>query len=111
MPKPLLVGESNPYSRDPDDALLPWPFGCAGYRLCHKVLGLREETYLQVFDRANLLDEVRWSAPRARASAATLIKEHHVLILLGRPYCAGSELPDQDYYFLHVLCDGTHVKL
>lgn len=26
------------------------------------------------------------------------------------PYCAGSRLPD-NHYFLHVLCDGTHVKL
>ena len=29
-------------------------------------------------------------------------------------YCAGSELRDTGFYpqyFLHVLCDGTHVKL
>ena len=85
--KPILVGESNPYSQDPDDALLPWPFGCAGWRLCHKVLALREETYLATFDRANLLDRGRWSAPMARASATKLLDDHDVLVLLGRKVC------------------------
>jgi hypothetical protein len=78
----LLVGESNPYGSIPEFALWPEPEGCAGWRLCHTILGMERGEYFRTFDRVNLLDYVRWSAPAARRMAAALT--HDRRILLGR---------------------------
>jgi hypothetical protein len=86
--KPLIVGEINPYGHDERFALYPYPDGCAGERLCHMVMGLNRKTYLDSFDRVNLLQQDRWSAPAARASAnrlAVLDAEYRrTYVLLGR---------------------------
>ena len=72
-PRVWLLGESNPY-QDPDDDpdhefdLFPRPPGSAGARLC-AILGHDESEYLRLYERRNLLQGPRWSAPRARESA------------------------------------------
>ena len=82
--KPLLVGEANPYGGDPEFALWPVPKGCAGERLCRKVMGLDEEVYLARFDRVNLCPR-KWSREVAEAKAQEIQWERagHVIVLLG----------------------------
>jgi len=70
--KPLLVGEFNPYGTGPDFALYPAPSGCAGWRLCCKILDIAPSDYLARFDRANLCVG-RWSIREARLEAARLL--------------------------------------
>lgn len=72
MSQVWLVGEQNPYGSDPTYALYPLPERSAGGRLC-AVLQMQRTEYLRTFERANLLDLPRWSAPAARASAALLV--------------------------------------
>jgi hypothetical protein len=82
-----LIGENNPYSRVPDDALLPFPEESAGARLCHQILGMTEAAYLAAFERRNLLSQARWSAPAARGAAGwlrTQIAASDGVVLLGR---------------------------
>lgn len=73
--KPLLVGEANPYQSDPRlaqrFALYPDPPRCAGWNLCHRVMGLTEREYLTRFDRVNLCAG-KWSMREAREHAARL---------------------------------------
>lgn len=80
--KPLLVGESNPYGRDPYFALYPAPDGCSGHRLCCLILGMRRTEYLRVFERKNLCDG-KWTMREARVAAAELRTWKAPLILLG----------------------------
>lgn len=96
-PRAWLVGENNPYQDDPEEAqryaMYPapgpsadLPSGCAGWRLCHVVLGMSERAYLGAFERRNLLAQPRWSVPAARAAAAKLaegISADDKVILLG----------------------------
>ena len=80
--KPLLVGEANPYSRRPDDALLPWPEGASGHRLS-RLLGLSADDYVAAFERRNLCGMV-WDTRRAREEAVRIeAGPHRVLVLLG----------------------------
>lgn len=67
---PILVGEANPYSRDPEMALFHLPRGATGDRLRRLVLGLRAWRYerLRRFD----LCERRWSIAEAREEAQRL---------------------------------------
>lgn len=75
-PRPLLVGETNPYSADTRHALLPWPPQSAGARL-RKILLMTDEEYLAAFERVNLLGSLqKWSAPLARGEAAKLRAAH-----------------------------------
>jgi len=90
--KPLIIGESNPYSDDPRCALLPWPRGATGDRL-REILGLTDKEYLRAFDRRNLLVGAGWSAPRARSAADLILlnltfQPRPALILLGRKVSA-----------------------
>lgn len=70
--KPLLVGEQNPYQADPRlaqrFALYPDPPRCAGWNLCHKIMGLPEREYLARFDRVNLCAG-KWGVREARETA------------------------------------------
>ncbi len=83
----LLLGESNPYSRDPDDALLPWPENAAGDRL-RRILNMKSDEYLATFTRANLCG-ARWSMPAAVAEARVLLDVHtpQLVIALGIKVC------------------------
>jgi hypothetical protein len=69
-----LVGEHNPYGSDPRFALYPYPPNSAGGRLA-RVLGIDRRGYLGAFERRNLLDVERWSAPAARDAAARVRAE------------------------------------
>jgi hypothetical protein len=92
--KPLLVGESNPYGSSPAFALYPSPQGCTGHRLCHLIMALDEDDYLERFDRANLCVG-KWSVPKAREAALALSLKHDdgVIVLLGAKVCTGFGLP------------------
>lgn len=84
--KPLLVGELNPYGPAAEYALWPDPPGCAGHRLCHKVLGMSEHAYMEAFDRTNLCGR-KWSMPLARLAAGAVNahgQPRRVIIMLGR---------------------------
>lgn len=77
--KPLLVGESNPYGGDDRHALYPAPHGCAGHRLCWKILGMWDGDYLESFDRVNLCVG-KWSQPAARAQAKVFAGRRVILL-------------------------------
>lgn len=92
-PKPLLVGELNPYGSNPAFALYPLPEWASGARLC-KILGLARWEYLDRFERVNLLraEDIAprngapkfWSLPLAREAAKKLLDQPtRTLILLG----------------------------
>jgi hypothetical protein len=85
MKQLLFVGEANPYGARPEFALYHLPRNASGNRL-REHLGLTDNQYLKLFDRVNLLDEPKWSAPRARAAAVTLLAARpagSALVLLG----------------------------
>lgn len=86
----LLVGESNPYSDDPDFALYPRPRGSAGWRLCTAILGMTTSDYLRTFERVDLVSG-RWRIAEARATAAQLT--HRRRVLLGAKVAAAHGLP------------------
>ena len=94
--RPLIVGEHNPVSADPRHALYPEPAGCAGHRLCVKVMGLRPRTYLRVFERTNLLSAAAWRTGEARVAAERITAdcaEGRVIVLLGVRVAAAFGLP------------------
>jgi hypothetical protein len=78
--KPLIVGESNPFGGDEHFALYPEPPECS-------VMGLREETYMEAFERANLV-RGKWSMRAARERASALRLDGRVHVLLGRRVCS-----------------------
>ena len=80
--RPLLVGESNPYGRDPYFALWPGPVNSAGWRLCHKILGMERAAYLAAFDRVNLCAG-DWSRAEARRAAERVLRERRAAVALG----------------------------
>lgn len=80
-PKPLLVGESNPYGPDPAFALYPLPESSAAGRLCSRVMGLSRGRYLRSFDRANLCAG-EWSMREARSRARDLLSVPRSLYVL-----------------------------
>ncbi len=87
MSVPLLVGELNPVSDHPEDALYCYPPGCSDERLQRLVLGLRQPTYLALH-RANLCVG-RWSLTAARTKAEQLTLDEpsrpwDVAVMLGR---------------------------
>jgi len=89
MVQPLLIGESNPYSRDPSHALLPWPVNASGGRLA-RLLHLTDREYLRAFDRMDLLPGPRWSIVEARRAAALVVQRRPegAIILLGTKVAA-----------------------
>lgn len=76
--RPVLLGMNNPISSDPRHALFPYPPGCTGHRLL-VFSGLSRSTYLESFERRNVLPGQDWSAARAREVSPGLRRE-----LLGR---------------------------
>lgn len=91
--KPLLVGEANPYGGDPSFALYPDPPGCAGHRLCHKIMGLDQDEYLERFERVNLCPTA-WSMRTARQRAGDLARasSDRTLVLFGAKVAAAFDL-------------------
>lgn len=96
-PRPLLVGESNPYGTDPKFALYPAPERSAGYRLCVEIFGMVRAEYLRRFDRANLC-EGSYSTVKARAGFEALLGEYReAVILLGSKVCAAARVGFEPY--------------
>ncbi len=84
--RPLVfIGENNPYGNDERYALFDEPPGSAGGRFRRLVLAIPRREYF-LHDRMNLLQQPRWSVPRAREAAANVMRKHRgrVLVLLGR---------------------------
>lgn len=84
--RPVLLGMNNPISDDPRHALYPHPPSCTGARL-QRFSGLDKRTYLEVFDRRNVIGGQAWDAKLARSRAPALREEllgRHV-VLLGAP--------------------------
>jgi len=80
----LLLGEDNPISMAPEHALYPLPEGCAGNRLCDRILAVSRQTYLAIW-RTNLCVE-KWSRKAARNRAMNLVVSSapwRTVILLG----------------------------
>jgi hypothetical protein len=65
----VIVGEDNPHSADPADALYPYPPNCAGERLQRLVFGVSLGSYLHDYERVNLCESGRWSTKVARERA------------------------------------------
>jgi hypothetical protein len=93
----LLLGEANPYGGDPRYALYPEPEGSSGWRLCHMVMGLRSQTYLDWFVRDNVFatPPAKWSIPAARRAAREVLARtfgnygnDRVVVVLGRKVAA-----------------------
>lgn len=85
VPRPVFVGELNPYGDRPFAALLDVPAGASGDRLCRLVCGLSSSRYRR-FPRYDLCVG-KWSAKAARSRAGVLLGEHarsDVFVLLGR---------------------------
>ncbi len=91
-PRPLIVGELNPFGGDESFALYPLPPECSGGRL-QRFLGLSMTQYLRLFDRANLC-RGRWSLPAARSRAGELLaQDRPAYVLCGSKVCAAFGLP------------------
>jgi hypothetical protein len=62
---PVLVGMNNPLTPRSDAALLPYPVGCAGWRLwrmVHDVCGVSRAEWCRRTERVNLVDAQLWDA-------------------------------------------------
>lgn len=105
--KPLLIGESNPYGADPYYALYPSPVGCAGWRLCHTILRMNEDDYLEQFERINLCPS-RWSMKVARLRVGDLSQMPRRQILLGSKVAAAFNVP---FVPFEISEDGTRLVL
>ncbi len=90
--KVLIVGESNPFGGGDEFALYPAPDGCSGHRLCCLILGMRQDDYLEAFDRCNLV-QGKWSIVAARKKAESL--RNRRVILCGSRVCAAFGVPFQ----------------
>lgn len=92
--KPVIVGMNNPYSDDPKYALYPHPRASAGHRLFEmlRMAGARKGvevtslTYVDAFDRVNLLNETRWDPAKASRSAPETLKllRNRKVVLCGK---------------------------
>lgn len=86
--QPLFVGESNPVSPHPADALYPWPETSAGGRL-RRALGLEMSDYFSLLRRENLfaLSPKKWDGSEAKARAKDILTlygaDGDVVFLLG----------------------------
>lgn len=95
MDRPILLGMNSPQSEDPDKALWPWNWACAGGRLLKMIQeeaarrGIEyfpPEWYVRGFDRINVLDRKEWDPALARA-AAPLVHERvagRTVVVCGR---------------------------
>lgn len=87
--KPVLLGEDNPYSADPDMALFPHPERSAGYRLAVRILGMSRDAYLCKFDRVNLC-RGSWFLSEARETWSNIVGSHprpRYAVALGAKVC------------------------
>jgi len=114
---PLLVGELNSYGSDPRMALYPGPKSSAGWRLCHKIMGVTGLYYLRAFERVNLCCE-KWSMRAAREAAAEIVKRRvtagsasRKLVLLGAKVCAAFRVPYEPFSIRNLRRGTNYVVL
>jgi hypothetical protein len=67
----LLVGEDNPQSSAPEDALYPYPIGCAGHNFAENIADVGMARHLATW-RTNLCNPA-WSAKAAAERARQLV--------------------------------------
>lgn len=98
--KPLLIGMNNPYGPDPRHALFPVPEKSAGgrlFRMFQEASARRfpngpapyRQTYINGFDRHNVLGQQDWDKAAARAAGAQLLPTlaGRCAVVLGRDTC------------------------
>lgn len=89
-PPVVVVGEDNPFGKDPRYALYHEPENSAGGRLRRLVMGLRVVSYHRYTVRYNLCAG-KWSSKEAFSSASRLLETHpappNTLVLLGAKVC------------------------
>jgi hypothetical protein len=105
--RPLLVGEDNPYSRDPRYALYPEPEHSAGGRLCRLVMGLSVKDYIRGFERVNLCAG-EWSAAEASVHADAIMSRvtntaNARVVLLGSKVATAFRFDYAPFTSLHYL--------
>lgn len=105
MSRVLLIGEVNPLSLDPKYALYPWPEGCSGHRLATNIFGMREEAYLEIFDRSNLCIG-QWCDLTAQITAGAIRAERVILLgaKVGRAFGVKAYMP------MRILALGTGMR-
>lgn len=89
--KPVLIGMNNPLSTRDGFQLYPSPEGCTGHRLWkmlqERLPHVSRQSYLNTFERINLVTGRAWSRPEGRAEAERLFARFwgtgRVIVLLG----------------------------
>ena len=89
--RPLLIGMNNPISQADGFQLYPYPEGCTGHRLWsmlrERLPHVSRRSYLDTFERRNLVTGRQWSKEQGRASAERIFAEMwgsgRVIVLLG----------------------------
>lgn len=82
----LVVGEDNPQSADPREALYPYPVGCAGYNYAENIANVGSSHHLATW-RTNLCNPT-WNKKQAELRALDLVIAEGVpwrtIVMLGR---------------------------
>ena len=95
------MGMNNPISSDPAHALYPWPKNCTGWRVWRMLCdGLDREvprsSYLEAFERVNVLPGREWSQREGRYQAGVLarrlVAEDRTFVVFGAQCRAGVDL-------------------
>jgi hypothetical protein len=99
-PRPILVGEANPYDpegRRPEHALYCWPVNSSGWRLQSRIMGVSRSTYIG-FDRIDLCG--KWSAKAARERATAMWNAYPGgrFVFLGTKVCKAFMVEYQPFY-------------
>lgn len=99
-PKPLLIGMNNPVSTERGHELFPAPEGCTGHRLwrmLHERTSATRMSYLESFERRNLVRSAIYSATVARLNAREIYRElestGRTIVLLGRSVQVAFNIP------------------
>ncbi len=112
--RPVLVGELNPFGPSSHYALYPEPVNCAGWRLCHKVMGLTADQYLERFIRINLCSR-SWNKRHAELRAFQIMNEQVArgtpVVLLGAKVCSAFGVPYTPFTVMRHLGDSNYVVL
>lgn len=91
MARPVLIGMNNPLSTRAGHELFPAPEGCTGHRLwtmLHDRTHASRQSYMDTFERRNLVRGIPWDRTAAKARAYEMSCEFEgtgrVVVLLGQ---------------------------
>jgi hypothetical protein len=100
--RPVLVGMNNPLHSNPRYALFPAPSGVTGHRIwtmLRATVGedMWRDTYMQSFDRRNVLNSREWDKKQARIEGPRLWRElgGRTVVLFGREVLSAIGLQQQ----------------